>query len=50
MACPAHIELIAEEKAVEIAKEKVEAPVRVSKKRAAQLRAAAVKVGGGDKA
>lgn len=44
MACPAHIELIAEEKPVEIAKEK-EPTQKLTKKRAAQLRAklAAVK-------
>ncbi len=41
MACPAHIELIGEEKSDEIAKEKVESS-KVSKKRAAQLRAKAV--------
>jgi hypothetical protein len=45
MSCPAHIEIIGEEKNVEIAKEKDSAPVKVSRKRAAQLRA--VKSGGG---
>ena len=45
MASPAHIEIIAEEKNQEIVKEKeVEAPEKVTKKRAAQLRR--VKVGG----
>ena len=47
MSCPAHIELIAEESGVEVAKEEEPAAARVSRKRAAQLRA--VKIGG-DKA
>mmetsp|Transcript_23519 Transcript_23519/g.34509 ORF Transcript_23519/g.34509 Transcript_23519/m.34509 type:complete len:188 (+) Transcript_23519:48-611(+) len=42
MSCPAHIELIAEEKGTEIAKEKEEVTVKLSKKRAAQLRAAKI--------
>ena len=44
MSCPAHIELIAEESGVEVAKEEEPATARVSRKRAAQLRA--VKIGG----
>ena len=43
MACPAHIELIGEEKGVEIAKEKEAAP-KLSKKQAAQLRAKTARV------
>lgn len=43
MACPAHIELIGEEKAVEIPKEK-ETTQKLSKKRAAQLRAKTARV------
>lgn len=39
MACPAHIELIGEEKSVEVAKEKEDTTQKLSKKRAAQLRA-----------
>ena len=39
MACPAHIELIGEEKSTEIAKEKEDTTGKLSKKRAAQLRA-----------
>jgi large subunit ribosomal protein L17e len=43
MACPAHIELIGEEKGIEIAKEK-EAPAKLSKKQSAQLRAKSARV------
>jgi len=47
MSCPAHIELIAEEKNEEIVKEK-DATVKLSKKQAAQVRGRKlVKVGGG---
>jgi len=46
MACPAHIELMVEEKSTEVAKaEPTEA--KVSKKRTAQLRAKKIAVGGG---
>lgn len=46
MSCPAHIELIAEEKAVEVAKEADETQPKLTKKRAAQLRSRkTVKVG-----
>ena len=48
MSCPAHIELIAEEKNAEIPKEKEVLPVKRSKKQLARARA--VKVGGGEKA
>ena len=44
MSCPAHIEIFAEEKPAEIAKEKEEVKLKLTKKRAAQLR---VKAGGG---
>ena len=47
MSCPAHIELMAEEQSLEIAKEKVVSDAKVSRKRAAQLRSKSVKVGGG---
>jgi hypothetical protein len=47
MSCPAHIEIIAEEQGVEVAKEKDDSKPRLSKKRVAQLRASGVKVGGG---
>lgn len=47
MSCPAHIELIAEERNDEIVKEKVEVVVKQSKKQAAQARAKTVKIGGG---
>lgn len=48
MSSPAHIELMAEEKSNEIAKEKETVEKTVSKKRAAQLRAKnKVAVGGG---
>merc|ERR1712100_37275 len=44
MSCPAHIQMIVEETPAEVPKEKEPTPVRLSKKRRAQLRA--VKVGG----
>lgn len=47
MSSPAHIEIMAEEKNQEIVKEKEKEPLKLSKKRAAQLNK--VKVGGGDK-
>jgi large subunit ribosomal protein L17e len=47
MSCPAHIELMAEEAQVEVAKEKGSAPIKMSKKRAAQLKSKTVQVGGG---
>lgn len=48
MSCPAHIELMAEESNLEIAKEsEPEKAVKVSKKRAAQLKAKTIQVGGG---
>ena len=47
MSCPAHIEMIAEEKSEEIQKEAEPVPVKLSKKKLAQERAR-VKVGGGD--
>ena len=46
MSCPAHIEIFAEEKNNEIAKEKETVAPTLTKKRAAQLRRH-VKVGGG---
>jgi len=45
MSCPAHIEIIAEQVSQEVQKEKEVVPVKVSKKRQAQLRA--IKAGGG---
>ncbi len=49
MSCPAHIEIIAEEKGVEIAKEADDSKQKLTKKRAAQLRSrGAVKTGGGN--
>lgn len=49
MSCPAHIELMAEEANLEIAKEKEpSSEKKVSKKRAAQLKAKTIQVGGGD--
>ena len=47
MASPAHIELMAEEKTEEIAKESIDASPKLSKKRAAQLKSKKVVVGGG---
>lgn len=47
LSCPAHIEIMAEEKNQEIAKETEESTQKVSKKVAAQLRAKTVKSGGG---
>lgn len=46
LSCPAHIEIVAEEKNQEIAKE-VDEVKKVTKKVAAQLRAKTVKSGGG---
>ena len=49
MSCPAHIEMVVEENQGDVPKEKEEVKVKLTKKRAAQLRA--VKIGGGvDKA
>lgn len=48
MASPAHVELIAEEKNEEVAKEVVPSPLRLSKKQLAQARSKRVKVGGGN--
>ena len=45
MSCPAHIEIIAEQVSQEVQKEKEVAPLKVSKRRQAQLRA--IKAGGG---
>mmetsp|Transcript_99498 Transcript_99498/g.214684 ORF Transcript_99498/g.214684 Transcript_99498/m.214684 type:complete len:189 (-) Transcript_99498:67-633(-) len=47
MSCPAHIELIAEEKSTEIAKEEDSSERKLTKKQSARLRS--VKVGGGNK-
>ena len=47
MSCPAHIEIMAEEKNQEIAKESEDVSKKVTKKVAAQLRAKTVKAGGG---
>ena len=47
LSCPAHIEIMAEEKNQEIAKEAEEGTKKVTKKVAAQLRAKTVKSGGG---
>jgi hypothetical protein len=47
MSCPAHIELIAEERNDEIVKEKDVEVVKKSKKQAAQFRAKTIKAGGG---
>ena len=47
MSCPAHIELIAEERNDEIVKEKDEKLVKQSKKQVAQARAKTIKTGGG---
>jgi hypothetical protein len=48
MSCPAHIELIAEEKNDEIVKEKdTKIEGKQSKKQVAQFRAKMIKVGGG---
>ena len=47
LSCPAHIEIMAEEKNQEIAKETEEGAQKVTKKVAAQLRAKTVKSGGG---
>ena len=44
MSCPAHIEIFAEEKPNEVAKEKEAVKPKLTRKRAAQLR---VKAGGG---
>ncbi len=45
MSCPAHIELIVEEKNEEIAKEKEEATLKLSKKQTAQARSRKIPVG-----
>lgn len=47
MSCPAHIELIAEERNDEIVKEKDVSVVKQSKKQVAQSRAKQIKIGGG---
>ena len=47
MSCPAHIELIAEERNDEIVKEKDEKVQKQSKKQVAQARAKTIKTGGG---
>lgn len=47
MSSPAHVEIIAEEKNEEIAKEAEKEEVKLSKKQVAQSRGKAVKVGGG---
>lgn len=47
MSCPAHIELIAEEKNEEIVKEKDPEAPKLSKKQAARANAKKVTVGGG---
>jgi len=47
MSCPAHIELIAEEKNEEIVKEKDTTAPRLSKKQVAQSKSKKVKIGGG---
>ena len=47
MSSPAHVELIAEEKAEEVAKAKEESTVRLSRKQIAQGRGGKVTVGGG---
>ena len=47
MSCPAHIELIAEERNDEIVKEKDEKVVKQSKKQVAQARSKTIKIGGG---
>lgn len=47
MSCPAHIELIAEEKANEIAKEEDSTERKLTKKQQARVRT--VKIGGGSK-
>lgn len=47
LSCPAHIEIMAEEKNQEIAKEVDESTQKVTKKVAAQIRAKTVKAGGG---
>jgi hypothetical protein len=47
LSCPAHIEIIAEERNQEIAKESEAGAKKVTKKVAAQLRAKTVKSGGG---
>ncbi len=46
MSCPAHVEIIAEEKATEVPKEKSAAAPKLNKKQQARLR---VKVGGDSK-
>lgn len=48
MASPAHVELIAEEKSEEVAKEVAPAAPKLSKKQLAQVRTKRVKVGGGN--
>lgn len=45
MSCPAHIEIMAEEKPAEVVKEKEAVTLKINKKRSAQLRT--VKAGGG---
>ena len=48
MASPAHVELIAEEKSEEVAKEAAPAAPKLSKKQLAQARTKRVIVGGGN--
>lgn len=48
MSCPAHIELVVEEKNEEIVKEKEESTLKLTKKQQAQIKGRnTVKVGGG---
>ena len=47
MSCPAHIELIAEERNDSIVKEKDEKIAKQSKKQMAQARSKAIRIGGG---